>query len=75
VLRKNEKFREKIVSKKSSVRIRNKESLLPFPAWNRKGFSSSCPPHPHHTHTHTHKKPHQVSPVQMQYSFSKFFSL
>jgi hypothetical protein len=52
VLRKNEKFREKIVSKKSSVRIRNKESLLPFPAWNRKGFSSSCPPRPHHTHTH-----------------------
>jgi hypothetical protein len=27
-----------------------------------------------HTHTHTHK-PHQVSQVQMQYSFSKFFSM
>jgi hypothetical protein len=31
-----------------------------------------------YTHTHTEekkKKPHQVSPVQMQYSFSKFFGL
>jgi hypothetical protein len=29
-----------------------------------------------HTHTHTHtQNPHQVSQVEMQYSFSKFFHL